>query len=54
MVGTAYYLFSHHHIMPSQYNDMGYGEKCVTNAFAAYEIEQRLREEEEMRDVESS
>lgn len=54
MVRTAYYLFSRHHIMPSQYYEMGYGEKCVVNAFAVYENELRIKEEEEMRNVESS
>lgn len=36
-----YLLFRYHDILPSQYKDMGFGERTVIKAFMHYEIEQR-------------
>ena len=45
-MSTAYWLFRLHHVMPSVYEGMGYGEKRIVNAFISYEIEQRNKENE--------
>ena len=39
-----YLLFRYHHILPSQYNEMGFGERSVVKAFMHYEIEKRNAE----------
>lgn len=39
-----YLLFRYHHIMPSQYHEMGFGERRVVSAFMHYEVEKRNEE----------
>lgn len=36
-----YYLFSHHHVLPSVYAALGEGEKLLLRAFARQEIAER-------------
>lgn len=43
---TAYYLFRLHHVMPSDFEEMGFGEKMIVSAFLDYQINQ-MREESE-------
>lgn len=43
-----YLLFRYHHITPMQYYKMGYGEQKVICAFMHYEIEQRMKEFQEL------
>lgn len=43
-----YLLFRYHHIMPSQYHEMGFGERRVVSAFMHYEIEKRNEEIEKL------
>ena len=49
MVQAAYYLYSLHNVMPSEYYQMGYGEKAVLSAFLDYEMEQKQKEYEAIR-----
>lgn len=37
----AYYLFKHHHILPSVVHQMTHGERLLCTAFAQMEIDQR-------------
>lgn len=39
-----YLLFRYHHITPSQYFDMGFGEKLVIKSFMHYEIDKKNEE----------
>lgn len=39
-----YYLFKFHHITPSKFMSMGYGEKQVVSAFMHREIDERNKE----------
>lgn len=39
-----YLLFRYHHVMPSQYQEMGFGERKVVSAFMHYEVESRNAE----------
>lgn len=39
-----YYLFKFHHITPSQFDSMGYGEKQIVHAFMHYEIDENNKE----------
>ena len=39
-----YLLFRYHNIMPSQYHEMGFGERRVVSAFMHYEVEKRNEE----------
>ena len=39
-----YLLFRYHHIKPSEYRDMGFGERQVIKAFMHYQIE-KMNEE---------
>lgn len=43
-----YLAFRFHHVKPSEFNAMGYGERQVLTAFLHYEVEQRNREVEAM------
>ena len=44
-----YLLFRYHHITPSQYFEMGFGEKRVIKAFMHYEIQKRNEEIESIK-----
>ena len=46
MARAAYYLFRLHHVMPSEFYRMDYGERIAIHAFLDYEIEQRQKEYE--------
>ena len=48
MVQTAYLLFRLHHVMPSDFYEMSYGEKAIVAAFIDYELEQKSKEYEAM------
>ena len=39
-----YLLFRYHHITPSQYHEMGFGERKVISAFMKYENQRRNEE----------
>ena len=39
-----YLLFRYHHVMPSQYYDMGFGERKVVSVFMHYEVEKKNEE----------
>lgn len=39
-----YYLFKFHHITPSQFMAMGYGEKQILSAFIHREIDEKNEE----------
>lgn len=39
-----YLLFRYHHILPSQYYEMGFGERAVVGAFMHFEVEKRNEE----------
>lgn len=43
-----YLLFRYHNITPSQYYEMGFGEKTVIKAFMHYEEEKRNEEIEKI------
>lgn len=45
-----YLLFRYHHITPSQFYEMGYGERTVIKAFMHYEIEKRNEEIERLKE----
>lgn len=45
-----YLAFRFHHMKPSEFYEMGYGERQVLRAFLHYEIEQRNREVEFMQE----
>ncbi len=36
-----YLLFRYHHILPSQFNEMGFGEQTVVKAFMHYQVEKQ-------------
>ena len=38
VVQTAYLLFRLHNVMPSDFYQMGYGEKAIVAAFLEYEL----------------
>ena len=40
---TMYYLFKHKNIMPSQYYNMGFGEKTIIKAFIKNEAEEHYK-----------
>ena len=40
VVQTAYLLFRLHNVMPSDFYQMGYGEKAIVAAFLEYEVHQ--------------
>lgn len=44
-----YLLFRYHHIRPSQYFKMGYGERQVIKAFMHYQIETMNKEIENIK-----
>ena len=39
-----YLLFRYHDIMPSQWHDMGYGERTILKGFIRKEMEDRQKE----------
>ena len=39
-----YLLFRFHNILPSQYRDIGYGERIVLQAFMDYQLEEMQEE----------
>lgn len=39
-----YLLFRYHHITPSQYEAMGFGERTVIKAFMHYQIDKQNEE----------
>ena len=41
---AAYVLFRLHNVMPSDFYEMGYGEKAIVMAFLDYELEQKAKE----------
>ena len=41
-----YLLFRYHHITPSTYEEMGFGERTVIKAFMHYQIEKQNEEYE--------
>lgn len=41
---AAYYLFRLHHVMPSDFYAMGYGEKLIVSTFLDYQIHQMQEE----------
>ena len=43
---AAYVLFRLHNVMPSDFYEMGYGEKAIVMAFLDYELEQKAKEYE--------
>ena len=43
-----YLLFRYHHILPSQFIEMGYGERNVMKAFMHYQIEKTNEELEKI------
>lgn len=43
-----YLLFRFHHILPSQYYGMGFGERTTLKAFIHYEVEKRNEEMEKI------
>ena len=43
-----YLLFRHHDMLPSQWAEMGFGERTVLTAFMHYEVEQRNAEIDRM------
>lgn len=45
-----YLLFRYHDILPSSYQEMGFGERIVVKAFMHYEIEQRNAEIEKAKE----
>lgn len=45
-----YLAFRFHHMKPSDFYEMGYGERQVLRAFLHYEVEQRNREVEAMKE----
>ncbi len=51
MVQAAYLLYRLHHVTPSQFYEMSYGEKAVVTAFLNYEIEQKLKEKDAIEKV---
>ena len=44
-----YLLFRYHHIMPGEYEKMGFGERTVVRAFMHYQIEQMNEEIERIK-----
>lgn len=44
-----YLLFRYHHITPSQFNNMGFGERTVIKTFMHYQIEKQNEEIEKMK-----
>lgn len=44
-----YLLFRYHHIMPGEYEKMGFGERTVVRAFMHYQIEQMNEEVERIK-----
>jgi hypothetical protein len=45
-----YLAFRFHHIRPATFYEMGYGERQVLMAFLHYEVEQRNKEIESMKE----
>lgn len=45
-----YLLFRYHDILPSQYENMGFGERTVISAFMHYEVEKRNEEIEKLKE----
>lgn len=41
-----YLLFRYHHMKPSEYAEMGFGERTVIKAFMHYQIEKQNEENE--------
>nr|DAP94117.1 MAG TPA: hypothetical protein [Caudoviricetes sp.] len=44
-----YFLFRYHHIMPGEYEKMGFGERIVSKAFMHYQIEKMNEEMERLK-----
>lgn len=45
-----YLAFRFHHMKPSEFYEMGYGERVVLRAFLHYEVEQRNHEAESLKE----
>ena len=43
-----YLLFRYHHILPSQFIEMGYGERNVMKAFMHFQVEKTSEELEKI------
>jgi uncharacterized phage-associated protein len=43
-----YYAWKLHHVLPSVYNNLGYGEKKILGVFISKEIEDKNKEIESM------
>ncbi len=50
-VQLMYLLFRYHHILPSVWEEMGFGEKTIVRAFMHHEIETRNEEIEQIQEM---